>query len=63
MKCPKCNSDKTVVVEIRQGESVTTRTYGCNKCTAKFMTVERILLHREGGQKGERMCDLSQEYR
>lgn len=43
MNCPACGKDKVVVLEVKEGETVTTRVYGCNNCTQKFMTVEKPL--------------------
>lgn len=42
MKCPHCGSDRIVVIEIKGSDYVNTRTYGCNNCGMKSVSVEEM---------------------
>lgn len=43
MKCPKCGSDRIVVIKYVDKGTYISRKYGCNNCTQQFSSTEKIL--------------------
>ena len=57
MRCPKCSSERSAVVDSRSGGSVIRRRRECQSCNFRFSTYERIeyvlplVLKKDGGKE------------